>query len=92
MKQKMMGWQWHQVDHMQITYTSLSSDNHTSISSLDFYKPDALLNAEPTVSKWSAKHRRNTSALQTKWMVSDGGTVSEVINSCLYRVLIKLRR
>jgi len=28
----MMGWQWHQLDHMQIICTSLQTDNHTSTS------------------------------------------------------------
>jgi len=28
----MMGWQWHQLDHMQITCTSLQTDNHASTS------------------------------------------------------------
>jgi len=37
MKQKMMGWQWHQLDHMQIIYTLLQIDNHASISSLKFF-------------------------------------------------------
>ena len=27
-----MGWQWHQLDHMQITSTSLQTDNHASTS------------------------------------------------------------
>ena len=26
----MMGWQWHQLDHMQIICTSLQTDNHAS--------------------------------------------------------------
>jgi len=30
---------------------SLQADNHTSTSSLNFYKPDALPDAQPTVSK-----------------------------------------
>ena len=25
-----MGWQWHQLDHMQIIWTSLQKDNHAS--------------------------------------------------------------
>jgi len=29
MKQEMMGWQWHQLDLMQIICTSLQTDNHT---------------------------------------------------------------
>jgi len=32
----MMGWQWHQLDHMQIICTSLQIDNHASTSSLSF--------------------------------------------------------
>jgi len=47
------GWQWHQVDHihMQTICTSLQADNHTNNSSLNFYKPDALLDAQPTVTR-----------------------------------------
>jgi len=33
----MMGWQWHQLDHMQIICTSLQADNYGSTSSLSFY-------------------------------------------------------
>jgi len=36
MKQEMMRWQWHQLDHMQIICTLLQTDNHTSITSIDF--------------------------------------------------------
>jgi len=46
-----LGWQWHQVDHMQTICTSLQTDNHTNTSSLDFYRPGALPDAQPTVSK-----------------------------------------
>jgi len=34
LEQKMMGWQWHQLDHMQIICTSLQTDNHASTSPL----------------------------------------------------------
>ena len=37
MKQEMMGWQWHQLDHMQIVCISLQTDNHDSTSSLNFF-------------------------------------------------------
>jgi len=30
----MVGWQWHQLDHMQIICISLQTDNHTSTSPL----------------------------------------------------------
>jgi len=35
-KQEMMVWQWHQLDHIQIICTSLQTDNHTSTSVLNF--------------------------------------------------------
>jgi len=47
----MMGWQWHQLDHMQLICTSLQSDNHASTSPLSFYRPVALPATQPTVSK-----------------------------------------
>jgi len=31
MKQEMIGWQWHQLDYMQIICTSLQTDNHATI-------------------------------------------------------------
>jgi len=43
--------QWQQLDHMQRICTSLQTDNHTNISSFNFYRPDALPDAQPTVSK-----------------------------------------
>jgi len=46
MKQEMMGWQWHQLDNMQITYIA-----RTSTSPFSFYRPDALPATQPTVSK-----------------------------------------
>jgi len=39
-KQEMMGWQWHQLDHIQITSISLQTDNHAAdatTSSLNFF-------------------------------------------------------
>ena len=52
-----MGWQWHQLDHMQIICTSLQTDNHASTSPLSFYRPDALPATKPTVSKhWRQRY------------------------------------
>jgi len=45
------GWQWHQLDYMQTICTSLQTENHTNTSSLNFHRPDALPDAQPTVSK-----------------------------------------
>jgi len=44
------GWQWHQLGHMQVC-TSLQTDNHVSTPTVNFYGPDALPAAQPTVSK-----------------------------------------
>jgi len=43
-------WQWHQLGRMQVC-TSLQKDNHASTPPLSFYRPDALLDSQPTVSK-----------------------------------------
>jgi len=51
LEQEMMGWQWHQLDHMQIICTSLQRDNHAITTPLSFYRPDALPAAQPTASK-----------------------------------------
>ena len=48
LKQEMIGWQWHQLNHMQIICTSLQTDNHVSTSSLSFYGPNALPVTQPT--------------------------------------------
>ena len=51
LEQEMMGWQWHQLDHMQIICISLQTDNHASTSPLSFYRPDALAATQPIASK-----------------------------------------
>jgi len=53
----MMGWQWHQLDHMQIICTLLQTDNHASTSPLSFYRLDAL----PAKSVKAYNTRHNTS-------------------------------
>ena len=34
--ERVLGWQWYQLDHMQTICTSLQTDNHTNTSSLNF--------------------------------------------------------
>jgi len=53
MKQAMMEWDLYQLNHMQIIFTSLQTNNHASTSSLNFYRPDVLPDTQPTVSKHS---------------------------------------
>jgi len=48
-----MGWQRHQLDHMQIICTSLRTDNHATTSPLSFYGPDAFL---PTTKSTTSRH------------------------------------
>jgi len=42
MMQEMMGWQWHQLDYMQIICTSLQTDNHASTLLLSFFTGQML--------------------------------------------------
>ena len=37
-----LGWQRHQLDHMQTVCTYIQPDNQTNTSQLNFYSPDAL--------------------------------------------------
>jgi len=53
------GWQWYQLDHMQTICTSLQTDDHNT-SLLNFYRPDALPDAQPTVSKPRRHVGKNT--------------------------------
>ena len=44
-------WQWHQLGHMQVC-TLLQADIHASTPLVSFYRPDALPDTQPTVSKY----------------------------------------
>ena len=58
-----MGWQWHQLDHMQIICILLQTDNHASTSPLTFYRPDVLPAAQPTESKHWRQYPSNVRIL-----------------------------
>jgi len=60
MKQEMMGWQWQQLDHMQIICNSLYTDNMAAHHHSSFHRPDA--NTQATVSK----HWRQTTMSTNK--------------------------
>ena len=51
----MMRWQWHQLDHTQIIYTSFQTDNHASTSPLRSYRLDALPAVQPTEQRQSTE-------------------------------------
>jgi len=48
LEQEMMGWQWHQLDHMQIICTSFQTDNQPVPHHSFFYWPDVLPATHPT--------------------------------------------
>jgi len=62
----MMGWQWHQLNHVQIIRTLLQIDNHAGTSPLSFYQPDALPAAQPTASKLLVGRQERISELVFK--------------------------
>ena len=71
----MMGWQWHQLNHMQAISTSLQKITTLASHHSDIYGPDALSDTQPTASKhWrllpfcgfqSADHAVNCLIIQT---------------------------
>jgi len=68
---------WHQLDHMQTICTSLQTDNHTNTPSLNFYRPDALRDAQPTVSKhW--RHKVNAKQIATIMVATGRIAVSQI--------------
>jgi len=59
-------WQWHQPGHMQVC-SSLQTDNHASTPPLKFfYRPDALLAAQPTASKPREKEKKTKKTTYNK--------------------------
>jgi len=63
------GSQWHQLDNMQTICTTLQTDDHTNTSSLNFYRPDALPDAQPTVSKhWRQTLLQNSKLNSASWI------------------------
>jgi len=48
LKQEVMGWQWHQLNHIQIICTSLQTDNHASTSSLHIFLQAGCPSCRPT--------------------------------------------
>ena len=82
-----LGWQLQQLD--QTICTSLQTANHTNTSSLNFYRPDGLPDAQPTVSKHSLVHEIHevTSMQQRTFLgifsVSHTSVWLAIIRTCL---------
>jgi len=62
MKQETMGWQWHQLDHYA-NHWHLAADRQPCQHLISyFYRPDALPDAQPTVSNHSYRiHNKSSS-------------------------------
>jgi len=61
MKQEMMGWQWHQLDNMQIICTSLQTNSHASTSPLDkIWTNMGKLIHSPNCLNWDLTLTQNT--------------------------------
>jgi len=62
---RVLGWQWHQLDHVQTICTALQTDNHINTSSLNFYRPDFLPDTQPTVLSKTGKLLSTTLHIQS---------------------------
>jgi len=85
LEQEMMRWQWHQLNHMQITCTSHQAGNHISTSPQSFYRPDALPAAQPTASKhWKDNNNNNiiiiVIIMKTIFMVLSSSKANEKVH------------
>jgi len=74
MKQEMMGWQWLQLDHMQIICTSLRQISTPAPHYWIFYRLDALPDAQPMLSK--------------HWGLSWHYTYTNTVAFCTLRLLL----
>ena len=79
-KQEMTGWQWHQLEHRQISCTLLQTDNNPSTLSLNnCYRQDDLPDVQPTVSKHWRHCSCNTLVLHLSNRVGLGGIYNDMI-------------
>ena len=78
--------QWHQLDRIQTICTSPQTVKHTNTSSLNFCSPDALPDAQPTVSKhWRQCDSVRISGNYTGWAKKQGHRLVTIILSILNR-------
>ena len=68
-----MGWQWHQLDHMQIICTSLQTDNHASTSPLT--NSSSIINTAERVLTMSQLQYLSYVTPRVRWYSSNGGSI-----------------
>ena len=81
LKQEMMGWQWHQLNHMQVIHTLLQTDNHASTSSLKFFM-DHMLFLPPNQQRQSTEGLcTSTASCGNKSITTDGvvGMIADLL-------------
>ena len=79
----MMGWQWHQLNHMQAICTYLQKITTPAPHQSDFYGPDALPDTQPKALKAKlAKRNMYSSKKQdrTFWKIYRSGKLSNTTN------------
>jgi len=81
MKQEMTGWQWHQLDHMQIICTSFQTDNQVSTSSPDFLQAGACSSWCPTNSVTVSMQWRQLKALKVL-LITVQSNITDFFLSC----------
>ena len=82
MKQEMIGWQWHWLDHMRIICTTLQTDNHASKSSLDILQAGCSF-WHPTNSVKALKAKRYKTSGYATWFTAGGVQSASLIITSL---------
>ena len=81
---EMMGWQWHQLDHMQVICTSLQTDNHASTSSLKFLQTGCPscrpTNSVKALTEYSSSSRHGHKIIYQDMLPQSGNT--QRLQSC----------
>ena len=67
------GTQWHQLDHMQTTCTSLQTVNHTNTSSVNVYRPWRPTNSVNALKTQALINYKETTDSLSDWYVVQNG-------------------
>ena len=73
-KQEMIGWHWHQLDHMHIICTLIQTDNHVSTSSLSFVIgrmvfPTPDKQCQSTEGRWNKNEQKTKNCSFCPWLL-----------------------
>ena len=86
-----LGWQWHQLDHMQTICTSLQTDDHISTSSLKFFRAGCS-SWRPTYSVKALKARSDADNITINTgLLATGKFISGLCGELLRQQVSRLR-